>query len=175
MRVWKAAVGCAMVGSALSVGAGAFGAGMPTGGTVRFFVVPGASQGEGTAVLAGAIGDYGKTHKINKNGIGEMVLQHGTIQVNLAAIQKKLNNSKPTILNTKTCSYVYGATAPITILNGTGLYTGISGTGTITETFAAVGPLYKSGSKKGQCNTSNSANPVAQYGSVQGAATVKFG
>ena len=45
-----------------------------------------------------------------------------------------------------------------------------------TETFAAYGPFYKTGAHKGQCNTSsNTAAPLAQYGSVQGVGTVKFG
>ena len=60
--------------------------------------------------------------------------------------------------------------------NGTGLYKGISGTLMVTETFAAYGPFYKTGAHKGQCNTSNNnATPLAQYGSVQGVGTVKFG
>jgi len=175
MRPVRAALGCAMAGSVLLGASGGFAANMPAGGTVRIFVVPGKSQGQGTIVLAGAIGDYGKTHKVNKNGIGEAVLQKGTFQVNLAGIQKKLNNSKPIILDKTTCSYVFGATAPVTLLNGTGAYKGISGTLMLTETFAGYGPFYKSGTHKGQCNTSNNATPLAQYGSVQGVGTVKFG
>src|ERR1700726_4965945 len=112
MRAPKIGLVCAIVGSVLFGLAGAYGAGMPAGGTVRIFVVPGQNQGQGTIVLAGAIGDYGKTTKANKQGIGEMVLKKGTIQVNLAAIQKLLNNSKPTIENKTTCSYVFGGTAP---------------------------------------------------------------
>jgi hypothetical protein len=146
----------------------------PAGGTIRLFVVPGKSQGNGTIVITGAIGDYGKTTGKNKKGIGTAVLHKGTFQVNLAAISKKLNNSKPILLNTTTCSFVFGATAPVTLLNGTGLYKGISGTVMLTETFAAYGPLYKSGAHKGKCNTSNNATPTAQYGSVQGVGTVKF-
>jgi hypothetical protein len=175
MRGATAALGCAIAGSVLLGVAGALGAGMPAGGTVRIFVVPGQSQGQGTIVLAGAIGDYGKTLKANKQGIGEMVLKKGTIQVNLAAIQKLLNNAKPMIENKTTCSYVFGGTAPVTLFNGTGLYKGISGTLMVTETFAAYGPFYTTGAHKGQCNTSNTATPLAQYGSVQGVGTVKFG
>ena len=175
MRVAKAALGCAMVGSVLFGLTGAFGATTPTGGTLRIFVVPGQNQGEGTILLAGAIGDYGKTHKINKKGIGQAVLQKGTFQVNLAAIGKKLTNSKPIIFNKTTCSQVFSATAPVTLLNGTGAYKGISGTLMLTETFAAYGPFYKTGAHKGQCNTSNNAMPIAQWGSVQGVGTVKFG
>lgn len=146
----------------------------PTGGTVRIFVTPGQGQGQGTAIIAGAIGDYGKTTKINKKGIGEMLLHKGTIQFDLAPLVKKLNSSKPTVFSTKTCSYVFGATAPITVSNGTGLYKGISGTIMLTETFAGYGPYYTTGPHKGACNTSNNATPTAQYGSVQGVGTVKL-
>lgn len=126
-------------------------------------------------VVAGAIGDYGKVDRVSKKGIGEAFLKKGTFKVNLAAIQKKLNSSQPMILNKTTCSFVYGGTAPMTVMDGTGLYTGLSGRGTITETFAGIGPLYKSGAKKGECNMSNNADPVAQWGSVTGTATIKFG
>jgi hypothetical protein len=54
------------------------------------------------------------------------------------------------------------------------LYTGISGTLRITQTFAAVGPPYKTGPKKGECNTSNNAQPNAFYGSITGRGTVRF-
>lgn len=146
----------------------------PSGGTIRLFVAPGQGQGEGTAIVAGAIGDYGKTTKINKTGVGEMLLHKGTIRFNLAAIVKKLSNAKPIIANTKTCSFVFGATAPVAISNGTGLYKGISGTIILTETFAGYGPYYTSGPHKGKCNTSDNATPTAEYGSVQGEGTVKF-
>jgi hypothetical protein len=78
-------------------------------------------------------------------------------------------------VNKETCSFVYGGTAPMSMIGGTGLYKGLSGTGTITETFAGVGPSYTSGAKKGQCNMSNNANPVAEWGSVTASGTVKFG
>ena len=147
----------------------------PAGGTIRIFVVPGKSQGKGTIVVTGAIGDYGRTTQINKKGIGEMLLQKGTIAVNLAAISKKLNNSKPLLLDRTTCTFVVAATAPITLMSGTGAYKGITGTVMLTETFAAYGPFFKAGADEGKCDTSNNATPTAQYGSVQGVGTVKFG
>jgi hypothetical protein len=157
----------------LLMGAGAIGAGMPMGGQVRIFVVPGNGQGNGTIVVAGAIGDYGKTSK-EKNGIGKAFLHNGTFEVNLNAVRKKLNNAKPTIDNTTTCSFVFSATAPVKIFNGTGMYKGISGTLMLTETFAGYGPFYKTGARKGKCNTSNNATPIAQWGSVTGVGAVKF-
>src|SRR5581483_3894136 len=89
-RVLRAAPGAVVLAGALFAASAAFGAGMPAGGTVRLFVVPGQGQGNGTIVVAGAIGDYGKTHKLSNAGVAELVLQKGTIEVNLAPIQKKL-------------------------------------------------------------------------------------
>jgi hypothetical protein len=146
----------------------------PTGGVIRIFVVPGNGQGGGTIVVAGAIGDYGKTTKESTSGMGEMLLQKGTIQVNLAAVSKKLNSSKPILMNAATCSYVFGATAPVRLMNGTGLYKGITGTISLTEMFAGYGPFYKTGAHKGMCNMSNNSTPIAQWGSVTGVGTVKF-
>jgi hypothetical protein len=147
---------------------------MPLGGQVRVFVVPGNVQGNGTIVVVGAIGDYGKTMN-EKNGIGKVVLHKGTFEVNLNAIRKKLQSAKPTVANTTTCSFVFGATAPAKLFNGTGMYTGISGTVMLTETFAGYGPFYKTGAHKGKCNTNSNSTPIAQWASVTGVGNVKFG
>ena len=160
--------------ASLLVGAGASGAGMPMGGQVRLFVVPGQVQGNGTIVVAGAIGDYGRTTR-QKNGIGKAVLHKGTFEVDLNAISKKLQQAKPTVENTTTCSFVFAATAPAKLFNGTGLYKGISGTVTLTETFAGYGPFYTTGAHKGACNTSPNSVPVAQWASVTAVGTVSFG
>jgi hypothetical protein len=65
-------------------------------------------------------------------------------------------------------------TAPAPVVSGTGLYAGIHGTMQITESFYFIGSTYKSGSKKGQCNMSNSAPTVAEMGTVYGSGTVSF-
>jgi hypothetical protein len=148
---------------------------VPGGGTIHVFVTPGKSQGQGTILVAGAIGDYGRTTGANKDGIGTAILHKGTFKVDLASLNKKSNNAPPTLDNSKTCSYIFTVSGPVKIMDGTGLYKGINGTVTINETFAGIGPLYKSGAKKGQCNTSNSANPIAQWGSVTGSGKVTFG
>ena len=54
------------------------------------------------------------------------------------------------------------------------MYKGISGTLMLTESFAAYGPFYKTGAHKGQCDTSNNATPLAEWGSVTGEGPVKF-
>jgi hypothetical protein len=171
MRFW---ISLSIASLVLLVAAGAVAA-APQGGKIEIFVTPGKSQGEGTVIVVGAIGGSGRSLKSSKTGIGTVVLQTGTFQVNLAAIGKKINSASPTILSKATCSYAFGATAPVTIMNGTGAYKGISGTVSLTENFAGYGPFYKSGKHKGQCNTSNNATPLAQWGSVTGVGTVKFG
>jgi hypothetical protein len=157
----------------LLVGAGANGAGMPKGGLIRFYVTPGNGQGNGTIVVVGAIGDYGKTTK-QVAGFGKALLHKGTFKVNLNAISKAMNTAKPLLENTTTCTFVASATAPAAISNGTGAYKGISGTLMITETFAGYGPFYTTGAQKGKCNLSPNTNPTAQWGAVTGLGTVKY-
>jgi hypothetical protein len=158
----------------LLVGAGAGGAAAPSGGQVQIFVVPGKVQGSGTIVVAGAIGDYGKTMQ-QKNDIARVVLQKGTFEVTLGAISEKIDHAKPTIANTTTCTFVFGATAPAKLFNGTGTYKGISGTVMLTEKFASYGPFHKTGAQKGKCNTAMNATPIAVWGSVTGSGRVTFG
>jgi hypothetical protein len=184
MRIPKAAVSAAVLGSLLLGGAPAFAAttpSTPAGGSVRVFVTPGNNGQAGTIVIAGAIGDYGKTLDINKNGTADpngnyakQTLQKGTFEVNLTALNTKTNNAHPTVNNMVTCSAVVSGTAPVTLLDGTGLYTGITGTVNFTIIEALVFPRYTTGKNKGQCNESNSAQPVAFYVSAMGTGTVSF-
>ena len=149
---------------------------------MKLFVTPSASgNGGGAAVITGAIGDYGKTTgKMDKNGkrdangnYGKLALQQGTIEVNLTTFDRRTNNAQPNINNT-TCSASLAVTAPVMLFNGTGLYKGIMGTVNLTETYAVILPRYKSGKNKGQCNESNNAQPLAQWGSVAGSGRVSF-
>ena len=78
------------------------------------------------------------------------------------------------VRNKTSCSFAFKVTGPITISNGTGAYKGISGTANMTVIFAGVGPYYTSGPKKGQCNTSQNANPSGVYQSITGTGTVKY-
>jgi hypothetical protein len=155
----------------------------PAGGVIEVYVTPPPSFNGAVfkIVVIGAIGDYGTATSIDKDGKvdsnGNYVkirLKKGTFEVNSVALNKKTNSAPPTLVNRTTCSYGFGASGPVTLFNGTGLYAGISGTLRITQTFAAVGPPHMSGPKKGQCNMSNNAQPLAIYGSILGKGTVKF-
>ena len=183
MRGAKTALSAAVLGSLLLGATPAFAAAAPSapvGGPVRVFVAPGSGNG-GRIFISGAIGDYGTTLNINKNGTADpngnyakVMLQKGTFEVNKTGLNTKMGNAEPVVNNLKTCSGVISGTAPVALFDGTGLYAGISGTVTISITQVFIFPFYATGKHKGQCNESNSAQPVATYVSVTGSGTVSF-
>lgn len=147
----------------------------PKAGSILIFVTPAEGNGDGSIIIAGAIGDYGKTTNPNKQGIARVLLKQGGFAVNLSVLDKRGNTASPALVDRSSCSAEFKVSGPITISDGTGAYKGISGHATINETFAMIGPRYLAGAKKGLCNMSNSANPVAQWGAVTGSGTVSFG
>ena len=180
LRIAKTVLGVAVLGNLLFGAVCTVGAAAPMGGTVHVFVTPGNGAG-GTIVITGAIGDYGTTRNIDKNGkpdpngnYGKVSLKKGTFEVDLTKLQTATNNLQPPVDPT-TCAGYASVSEPITILDGTGLYKGIAGTLHITSTFAFVMPTFTSGAKKGQCNESDSAQPLAQYVTVSGSGMVHFG
>lgn len=102
-----------------------------------------------------------------------IVLHRGTFEVNSTALNAKANNTQPTA-NGATCSAFISVSDPVSLLDGTGLYRGIAGTVDVTESFAFIGPRYASGPRKGQCNESNSAQPLSQYAVITGSGSVSF-
>lgn len=160
-------------------GIGEAGASTPVGGTVHIYA-PQKNSVHGTIVITGAIGDYGTTLTINKNGKAEangnyvkITLHKGTFEINSTSFNAKSNNMQPTI-NKATCSVMATVTGPVTLFDGTGLYKSISGAVNITGTFGFIGPLFKNGKHKGQCNLSNSAQPISQYVLITGVGAVSF-
>jgi len=149
----------------------------PPGGPVKIFVTPG--NGAATTILVtGAIGDYGKTLAVDKNGkvdsngnYIDVTLHKGTFEMNSTTLDLKANSSRPTFYKA-TCSALDSVTGPVTLFNGTGLYKGIAGALSVTETYAFISPLSDSGENKGECNLS--AQPVSQYSSITGSGTVSF-
>jgi hypothetical protein len=146
-----------------------------TGGAVKVFDTP---TGNGTSALAitGAIGDYGKAVNIDKDGkvdpngtFAKITLHKGTFEVNLAAFAAQ--GSKAHFPITKTCSSEGSFSAPVTLLHGTGLYRGISGTVKLTETQVFILPRLTTGEDKGRCN---GQSPVYTYGSITGSGTVSY-
>jgi hypothetical protein len=156
---------------------------MTTTGTIQVWATPtSAAGGAAKIVITGVIGDYGTATTINQNGTVnpngnyvKITLQHGGFEVNSVALNKAVNAAPPMMTNATTCSVVFGGSGPNTLFHGTGMYVGITGTIQVTERFAGIGPRYTSGPKKGQCNMSNSAQPLAFYGSITGMGKVSFG
>jgi uncharacterized membrane protein len=181
MRIAKTAVGVAVLGSLVLGGASAFAAttpSTPAGGPVKVFATPSPTGAGGTIVIVGAIGDYGRTLSINKNGTTDpngnyvrITLQKGTFEVNSTTLNATANKAQPTGDPT-TCSGSLSVSGPVTLFNGTGLYRGIAGTVNITETFAFIASRYTTGKHKGLCN--ESAQPLSEYGSITGTGTVSF-
>jgi hypothetical protein len=117
---------------------------------------------------------FDKDGKPDSNGnFVKVTLQKGTFEVDSTALNAKMATLAP-MLNKKTCSFMITGSDRVTLFNGTGLYWGISGSAAITIAFGGIGPDYASGPQKGQCNTNNSAKPVATFGSITGPGTVAF-
>ena len=184
MRAGRVVVGVAVVGGLLIAGTSAVGAGAastPKGGSVHVLVEPTGSGAGGKILFTGAIGDQGTTINVDQNGkpdpngnYAKVTLSNGTFEVNLTTLLAKTRSQNPPV-DKATCSASISATAPITVLNGTGLYAGITGTLHATERGGFIGPRYTSGNKQGQCNLSNSAQPVGLMILVYGTGTVHFG
>jgi hypothetical protein len=183
MRAGSSVIGVAAVlGGLLIGGTSALGAGAPStpaGGTINIFATP-AGNGHGTTLITGAIADHGTTLKIDQNGkpdpnghYTKVTLTKGTFEIDGNALNTALSNASPTLFNQATCSVTLSATATVTLLDGTGLYKGITGTVNVTIIEAALLPRFATGKHK--CNTHNNAKPIAIWGSVDGSGTVQFG
>jgi hypothetical protein len=181
-RIIRAVLGLAVLGGALLSGvpASAAATSPPAGGPVQLFALPG-SGAIGSILVTGAIGDHGTSVSVNQNGKADtsgnyvkITLKNGAFEGNDTALNSAANRPQPTF-NTVTCSGSVSISGPVTLFGGSGLYAGIGGTITITETSALILPRYASGSKKGQCNESASAKPLAEDAFITGSGTVSFG
>jgi hypothetical protein len=152
----------------------------PTGGQIQAFGTPALSGTTGTILITGAIGDYGKTVKIDKAGrpdangaYSKLELHKGTIVLDGTTLDKQIQaGSAHAHLNPVSCSLEGSLTAPAPIISGTGAYAGATGTIKVTFTLAELAPTYTSGAKQGQCNTSN--GPDAEFATIRGIGTVSF-
>jgi hypothetical protein len=175
--VAAAATGTLLVGASVVTLAAAAPAKAP-GGTLHFWVTPGKGAVD-QILVTGAIGDYGKATSITKSGkvdtngsYVKVVLKHGGFEVNAVAFNKKAASHGPTI-DKATCSAWATARGTITLFDGTGAYAGINGKLTIQTSYAIIGPRFKSGAHKGDCNLSNNARPLAEFaGAITGSGKV---
>lgn len=153
----------------------------PTGGAEKVWVTPSPTgtsvKHPGKVMLTGAFADYGKSVSANasgkpsKNGTYKLLtLEKGTILVNGSELNAAFKNLQPQTFSQTTCSGDAHISAPVTLVKGTKAYVGISGTFTITATFAFITAKTKSGS----CTMKTTSPGLATYSSVTGSGTVSF-
>ena len=172
------------IAGVLLVGSGTALAQTPSSGSIRVWglaEVTGPTNKPSPVVVTGVIGDYGTTQSVNSSGVPDengnyvkVTLRMGTFVVNITQLNQLFGSLQPTEFNSANCSAVFTAgpaSVPIKSGSGTGSYKGISGTLSMTVNMAAIAPKTKSGS----CNMSNSASPVAGWGTVTGSGSVSFG
>jgi hypothetical protein len=170
-------LGGLVISGATAAGAGA--SSTPAGGPVEVFYT-GTGNETGKVVIAGAIGDYGTSVDTDANGKpdsngyhAKLTLTKGTLVVDAVALDVKLNKTTP-VFDPATCSAVLSTTGPVTLLDGTGLYKGISGTVEFTASAIFVLPRNTSGKHKGQCNSNANPAPGASFEVLHGKGTVQF-
>lgn len=180
-RFIKAVAGLLVLAGGLSLGgASAYGA-TPVSGAAQLWGSLGGSGSSFRAVFTGAIGDsglsisataQGKPSKKQNTGYRLFVLRKGTIFFNTKQVDaaQNNNNTPPTTENSTTCSFTFVTTEPVTIISGTKAYAGITGSFSVTISFAAVLPL-----QNGKCNPNTNASPTASIGSVTANGTVSYG
>jgi len=101
-----------------------------------------------TAVLTGAIGDFGKAVRTYANGTVvqqynrlDVLVSHGSFQLNIAGLERSLVSAFgqfPTDLSTCSGIEVVTASSPIVAGSGTDAYTDINGNFNVTVTINEV-------------------------------------
>jgi hypothetical protein len=179
MRAGPTAISLALAGAALLGASTALeaSASAPAAGAVNLFSHPTTSGTSGTILIAGAIGDYGRYLASDRNGKPDpqgsylkIILKKGTFEINVASL-----TDKPRTHDTATCSAIFSGSSTSTVLNGTGLYTGIKGTLRTSQLHALLASRYSSGKNKGQCKLGGNARPLAEYDSLSATGKVSFG
>ena len=149
-------------------------AGTPAGGEIHLYEADTATAGSvGTAILTGAITDYGTDNQGIAGGgtINELDLQKGSFRVDVGKLSNKLNFP----VDSQTCSSAGSATAPVPIVkgSGTGAYIGISGTFVTRVTVAGIQPRLGDGDADDACDLSASNGPGVLFGSGSGTLAFK--
>src|SRR4051794_24708650 len=120
--VWRLIVasvltGATLTGLLLSIASAA----SPPGGPIQFYA-PATDTPTGTIVFAGAVGDYGKTLSMDKNGkpntngnFVKFTLRHGGFVADVTALNQKASKAAPSIVDKATCSFAFGASGPVTV------------------------------------------------------------
>jgi len=155
--------------------------GTPVAAAVIHVLATGNGTGRGGKVLVtGGIGDHGTSASVNKAGkpdsngsYEKLSLTQGAIVLNKTKLDDNIDHAYGSlVVNSATCSTSVSASGPLTAVDGTGAYQGISGTVHVTVIVGFVLPRYPSGAHKGNCNESNSSQPTASLQVVYGGGTV---
>jgi hypothetical protein len=157
------------LGSSLASGATA--APKPAAGTIQVYVLGTSTNPNAPdkALITGAFSDHGTSPNTNGN-TALLKLKHGTISVDIAALNKITNSSTFGTFSLASCSFSGTTKASVKLAKGTGAYVGIKGTIRINFSVAEQGSLLPSGA----CNPSNSAPAVASAFVVTGSGKVHF-
>ena len=146
----------------------------PTGGGVALYLTA-ESATKSAVVATGAIGDYGTSVSVDRDGhpdpqgdYARVTLKHGAFTIDGRAFNKSLSRARPSI-NPRTCSFVVKGQGRAPVSGGTGTYAGISGALTLRSTFAAIVPRGSTGS----CRFASNSN-LSQYLSVTASGPVSF-
>ncbi len=186
----KRFVACAVLGAAVGlVGTAgpalASGSSTPTGGAIKVWVTPAnnttTTKHPGKVMFTGAVGDYGLS--VNATATGKpsskkssyklLKLKHGTILVNVSAVNSAVNaafTKAAHTINPTNCSISVSASAAVPIIKGSGAYVGITGSATFAINYAAILPKAKSGS----CTMKTTSKSLATYSSFIGTGTVSY-
>jgi hypothetical protein len=161
-----AAVGGALGTGGVAATAAASSAAAPTHGMLQVWVTPGKGAVD-QILLTGVIADHGTATTVNGAGTPDrngttvkVALSKGSFEVNTTAFSHALAKLQPK-LDRANCSAWGTGSGDVTLGDGGGAYTGISGTIRMTTSFAAILPRFTSGAKKGQCDPN--AKPIAQF------------
>ncbi len=147
----RAKVGAIVIGSAILCGTSiamtteaVTAAATPPGGLVKFWVTQSTNDEAGAIVITGAVGDYGTVATVNREGQPDqsgnwalVTLQKGTFMVNETSFDKKASKTSFPIKKTS-CSSEGTAYGSVSLSDGTGHYTGISGHLSFSETDAWI-------------------------------------
>ncbi|MGH9092150.1 MAG: hypothetical protein ACRDZR_12365 [Acidimicrobiales bacterium] len=176
----RAVVGAALLCGGVVGGLASTASASSASGPTKVFVKPTETTSvkhPGKILLTGAVGDYGTV--ISANAAGKATrkgtyrllrLKKGTILVDIATFQKALESSftSPTALDQTTCSIAVSPTGPVAVVSGTGSYSGISGSFTMTAFVAGIAPRTASGA----CTVKTTTAPLATFTVITGTGTV---
>jgi hypothetical protein len=128
-----------------------------SGGMIKIYSLGTASSNSQSVVVTGAFADAGSLTVSGNNST--VILSRGTITINLAkgvAAENRIFNNLTRYVSPTNCGINASYTAPVKLIGGTGAYVGISGILRLTTTEIGVFPK----SSNGQCNLSESAQPI---------------